>query len=161
MKANELERAVIERMLADCEPRPVRSVVNFEAVTVSDREFTGVGFMTELERSEELRLFDAGLSLRWGNVGARLNASRLETSYLVYVDDGYVTTVEGYTYGDEWPDEVERIELYELKPGMELITPLRADARSGSIASAASAATAPAMNPTCRHEGQGIKAFEP
>jgi hypothetical protein len=125
MKANELEKAVIGSMLADRELKPAKPAVNFDAITVRDREFTGAGFLTEFERSEELKLFDGGVSLRWGKVGARLNSSKLETGYLVYVDDGYVTTVEGYTYGDEWPNQVEQIELYELKPGTELQTPPR------------------------------------
>ena len=38
-------------------------------------------------------------------------------------DAGFVTTVEGYTYGDEWPKQIEQVELYELSPGMELMTP--------------------------------------
>jgi hypothetical protein len=125
MKATALEQAVIGSMLADPELRPARSTVNLNAVTVRHRELTGVGFLTEFEPSENLHLFDADVSLRWGKIGARLNASKVETGYLVYVDDGYVTTVEGYTYGDEWPDQVEQFELYELKPGMELLTPPR------------------------------------
>ena len=125
MKATPLEQAVIRRMLADPELKPVRLTVNFDAVKVRDRELTGIGFLTEFEPSEQLKLFEAGFSLRWGKVGARLNAAKVETGYLVYVDDGYVTTVEGYTYGDEWPDQVEQSELYELKPGMELLTPPR------------------------------------
>ena len=121
MKANELERAVIGWMLADSELNPARSAVNFDAVTVTDREFTGVGFFADFEHSEELKLFDDEVSLRWGKVGARLNASKLETGYVVFVDDGYVTCVEGYTYGDDdWPSRVEQIELYEAKLGMEL-----------------------------------------
>lgn len=123
MKATELEQLVIGSMLADHELKPIRATVNFDAVVVGEREFTGVGFLTEFERSEELKLFGADVSLRWGKVGARLNASKTETGCLVYVDGGYVTTIEGYTYGDEWPDQVEQIELYELKPGMDLMTP--------------------------------------
>jgi hypothetical protein len=123
MKATELEKLVIRSMLVDHDLKAVRSSVNFDAVLVSDRELTWVGFLTEFQRSEELKLFEADVSLRWGKVGARLNASKVETGYLVYVDDGYVISVEGYTYGDEWPDQVEQIELYELKPGMELKTP--------------------------------------
>lgn len=124
MKASELEKAVIERMLTDGELAPIsRSIINFNVVTVSDREFTGAGFLTEFERSEELKLFGLGVSLRWGKVGARLGASKVETGYLVYVDDGYITAIEGYTYGDEWPGQVEQMELYELMPGMELVTP--------------------------------------
>lgn len=123
MKATELEKLVIGRMLADSELQPVKQTVNFDAVEAVDRELTGAGFLTEFGRSEEMKLFDTGVSLRWGKVGARLNSSKVETGYLVYVDDGYVTTIEGYTYGEEWPDKVEEIELYELKPGMELTTP--------------------------------------
>ena len=122
MKATELEKAVIKSMLADRELKPLRPTVNFDAVKVSDREFTGAGFLTEFEQSQELKLFEAGVSLRWGKVGARLNASRIETAYLVYVDDGYLTSVEGYTYGDEWPGSIDCVELYELTPGMELTT---------------------------------------
>ena len=122
MKATELEKLVIRSMLTDHELKPVRLSVNFDAVLVSDRELTGVGFLTEFQPSEELKLFEVDVSLRWGKVGARLNASKVETGYLIYVDDGYVTSVEGYTYGDEWPDQIDQIELYELKPGMELMT---------------------------------------
>ncbi len=125
MKVTELEKTVIGSILADRELNPIRLSVNFNAVTVRDREFTGAGFLTEFEPTEELKLFDDVVSLRWGKVGARLNSSKVETGYLVYVDNGYVTAVEGYTYGDEWPNQVEQIELYALKPGTELQTPPR------------------------------------
>lgn len=123
MKANELEKLVIRSMLSDREIEPLRSSVNFDAVLIADRDLTGAGFLTEFQRSDELKLFGADVSLRWGKIGARLNASKVETGYVVYVDDGYVTSVEGYTYGDRWPDEIEQIELYELQQGMELPKP--------------------------------------
>jgi len=125
MKVTELEKAVLERMLNEGELSLLKSTVNFDVVRVRDREFTGAGFLTEFERSEELKLFDEATSLRWGKVGARLNPSKIETGYLIYVDNGYVTTIEGYTYGDEWPHELVRIELYDLKPGEELVNPPR------------------------------------
>lgn len=75
MQTTELEKAVIGRMLDDRDLKPTRTTVHFDKVTVSDREYTGVGFVTEFERSQELKLFDDGVSLRWGKTGARLNAS--------------------------------------------------------------------------------------
>ena len=125
MVATELEQLVIRNMFADQELKPVRSTVNFDAVVVGDRDLTGAGFLTEFQRRAELKLFGADVSLRLGKVGARLNAAKVETGYLVDVDGGYVTSVEGYTYGDEWPHRVEQIELYELEPRMKLITPPR------------------------------------
>ena len=125
MKITELEKIVIERMLVDRTLKPVKLAVDFDRVSIRDREFTGAGFLTEFERSEELKLFDDKTSLRWGKVGARLNASEIETGYLIYVDDGFLTTIEGYTYGEEWPHQIEQIDLYELKAGEELISPPR------------------------------------
>ncbi len=123
MTLTDLEKSVIDSMLADNELTPARTAVDADAVVVVDRKLTGVGFFTDLERSQELKLFDDGVSMRWGKVGARLNATKIETGYLVYVDNGYVTTIEGYTYDDEWPDRIETIELYELIPGTELKNP--------------------------------------
>jgi hypothetical protein len=125
MKITELEKIVIERMLVDRTLKPLKLAVDFDRVSIRDREFTGAGFLTEFERSEELKLFDDKTSLRWGKVGARLNASEIETGYLIYVDDGFLTTIEGYTYGEEWPHQIEQIDLYELKAGEELISPPR------------------------------------
>ena len=113
MKLTPLEAAVIRCLLADPNINLERTTLDFDAVTVGSREFTGVGFLTELARAEQLKLFDDGVSLRWGNVGARLNAS-VETGYLLYIDDGYLTAIEGYTYGDEWPSGITEMEFYAL-----------------------------------------------
>lgn len=114
MKANSLERTVIEKMLADPGVNPIKHTVNFDSVIVIERRFTGVGFFTDFQYSQETKLFDSSVSLRWGKVGARLNESKLETGYLVYVDDGHITTIEGYTYGEDWPKQVEQVEWYTL-----------------------------------------------
>jgi hypothetical protein len=110
-----LEKAVIERFLADPAVKPNKRSVDFEAVNVSSREFTGAGFLTDFQRTDELKLFDESVSLRWGKVGARLNASQTDTGYLVYIDEGYLSMIEGYTYGEDWPVEVEQLEIYDLE----------------------------------------------
>jgi hypothetical protein len=120
MEVTELEKAVVGQFLRDPELSPLNREVNLEKARVINRESTGVGILTEFEPSQEVKLFADGVSLRWGKVGVRLNASTIETSYVVYVDNGYLTTIEGYTYGNDWPESISSIELYELKPGMEL-----------------------------------------
>lgn len=123
MKLTDIEESVLGHMLADNTLPPRRGELHAEAVVVVDREFTAVGFLTELQRSPQLKLFDDEVSMRWGGVGARLNAAKIETGYLVYVDTGYVTAIEGYTYGDEWPAKVEQVEFYTLTSGAELENP--------------------------------------
>lgn len=120
MAVTKLERAVVEWLLKDPQLHPLRAEVDFEKINVVARDFTGMGFLTHLEPSEETRLFEEGVALRWGQVGARLNTPKIETGYVVYVDNGYLRTLEGYTYGDDWPESIDSFELYELKFGSEL-----------------------------------------
>lgn len=115
MRVNNLEKAVVERFLADPAERPNKRSIDFEAVNVRSREFTGAGFITEFQRADELKLFPENISRRWGKIGARLNASLVDTGYLIYIDEGYLTAIEGYTYGEDWPAEIEQVEFYNLK----------------------------------------------
>lgn len=115
-RLNGLERAVLEKFLTDKDLSALMSRVDLDAVKVAKRSLTGVGFFADFERNEALHVFGDMRSVRWGKVGARLNAERIETGYLVYVDKGYLTGLEGYTYGgQEWPDEITDVEVYDLK----------------------------------------------
>ena len=123
LKVTELERLVIERLVMAPGRELLGARLNFDAIVVVERTFTGIGFITELKRSEELQLFGSGVSFRWGRVGARLNGAKMETGYLIYIDAGYLTTIDGYTYGDEWPALIDESELYTLTQGTELGKP--------------------------------------
>ena len=114
MKVTKLEAAVIARLLADKKAGVIKKGINFDEVVVASRDFTGAGFMTEFTKSAELKLFTDGTSMRWGKVGAKLNSLSLESGYVLYIDNGYLTTLEGYTYGEEWPIEIDAIDLYDL-----------------------------------------------
>lgn len=117
MKINQLESEIILRFLADPELVFAKGAFNVRTVNVTDRSFTGIGFMTEFERDEALRLFDEPKSLRWSKAAARLNSDQMETGYIVYVDNGYLTSLEGFTYGGaEWPKEVTEAEVYDFDP---------------------------------------------
>ncbi|MCG8556924.1 MAG: hypothetical protein MJD61_16815 [Proteobacteria bacterium] len=118
--ANSLERAVVERFLCHEVDRVRKPGLDFDKVPVRSREFTGAGFLTEFEKCEELHLFDNSVSDRLGKIGAKLGESKVDTGYLFYIDEGYLTTVEGYSYGDEWPNDIEKFELYDLEVGSSL-----------------------------------------
>jgi hypothetical protein len=110
-----LEAAVIRRMLADPELSPLeRTPDALDDITVEDRSFSGVGFMTDVARSEAARLFRADTSLRWGKVLGRLDGA-LDVDFVIYVDDGFVTAIEGVTFGgDEWPAAINEFELSDI-----------------------------------------------
>ena len=112
MKLNELEREVLARFLADQELRFSEKKIDVDAVNVTDRSFTGIGFMTDVQKDENVRILDEARSVRWCKVAARLNDEQIETGYVVYVDGGYLSGLEGFTYGgQEWPSRIEKLDV--------------------------------------------------
>ena len=85
----------------------------FSSLNVESRDFTGVGFSVNLKKSEKLKVGDTSESYIWGDLGAKLNSS-LDTGYLFYVENGYLISIEGYTYAEDWPDSISEIEVYDI-----------------------------------------------
>lgn len=115
MCLNELEKLLIQKFLEDDGIEIAKRKMDFNLIGVSDRELTGVGFLTQLLNCDELKVTAATRTFKWGKCGARLNSEKIETGYLIYIEKGYVDAIEGYTYGGEkWPEEITQIEIYNL-----------------------------------------------
>jgi hypothetical protein len=118
LEATPLEVELIARFLTDGKLDIRSRVLDSSALVPTSREYTGAGFLTEFQHSEKLKWFDAGTNLRWTGAGAWVNDERIDTGYLVYVDDGYLTAVEGATYGGEpWPSQITKAEWYDKPLG--------------------------------------------
>jgi len=68
---------------------------------VQRREIEPVGFFTRLEPTEATRVFPNNRNLAWSGLGARFGT--VDVGFVVFVNAGCVTMIEGYTYGDDWP----------------------------------------------------------
>ncbi len=113
MKLNELEKTVLRFMFEAC------GVLNPSISEILDqdfemeREMSMIGFLTDIQPTQMLKLWNDGVVIRWGDVGAYLNKERLDTAYVIFVDDGFLTGIEGVTYGENWPDVINKIEVYK------------------------------------------------
>lgn len=106
-----LETAVIDRMLKDPDLSKLIREVSPCLIAVTERNLSNTGFITHFARSNEARLFNEDASLRWGKVIGHLNENT-DADFLIYIDDGYLTSIEGCTFGGEsWPAEVSTFEL--------------------------------------------------
>lgn len=114
MQITELERAVLKKMISDLRSPSNKPSIDLGMVRVKERHYTGAGFLTEFILTEDLKLCSEDVTMRWGNIGAKLNSSNIETGYLGYIDNGYLTALEGYTYGEPWPEHIEHFALYDL-----------------------------------------------
>ena len=113
MELEPLELAVL-RMLLDGR-HPVLSALRAQlnGLSVIRRERTGSGFFTTL--SPDVNANPARIStdkLRFGDVQATIEGLARGAGFLLFVDNGLLKVLEGYSYEEPWP---ERVELFQLR----------------------------------------------
>jgi hypothetical protein len=102
----ELERAVLRLMLNDA---PVL-FEQFNSAIAIKRLFTGVGFYTYFRvEAGGTATADAHIS----SVGAVLN-NKILVGFTLFVREGRMDFLEGYTYDSAWPDKIECYEVFAL-----------------------------------------------
>ncbi len=107
-----LERAVLD-MLLDHPGEPYEAIRRqLSLAAVSRREFTGVGFFTEFALPPGAAAKRDLPNMELGDVGAELPGLRHGAGFLLFVRDGVVSMLEGYTYDESWPDRADEFKVF-------------------------------------------------
>lgn len=110
-----LERAVMDKLLEGDEPESIALRAQWHAATVASRDYSGVGFFTELKVPAELTLPDKPPRLTISGVIAFIEGIPHGAGFVVFVKDGLLDTLEGFTYDGEWPAEIGSFALVHLE----------------------------------------------
>jgi hypothetical protein len=102
-----LERDVIATILAPEHPVMDALRRQFERCHVASREMSGVGFFTTLEVASDAapasvqpgRLF-------LGDVTATVDGPTHGAGFVLFVEDGVLDVLEGWSYDEPWPDTI-------------------------------------------------------
>ena len=104
-----LELAVIEKMLHGHHVALDALRYQLTFLTVSERRFTGVGFFTEFSLRQEAK--PAQLTKQvvyFGDVEAEITGLDYGAGFLLHIVNGFLKTLEGYSYGEQWPDKIDK-----------------------------------------------------
>ena len=82
-----------------------------EQAQISSRKLTGAGFYTEFSIPSEIARLVGRQSFKLGDVNGTAANIKHGLGFLLYVNDGAIAMLEGYTYDDPWPDNVEGLML--------------------------------------------------
>jgi hypothetical protein len=114
-----LERAVLEKLL-DGEARVLTELRQQLSVSrVEDRDLTGHGFFTTLA-VDGSQSQSAGWSGRIGDVQAEIEGLNHGAGFVLTIEDGYLQTLEGYSYEEPWPSEVSAFSVSYTKEPRDL-----------------------------------------
>src|SRR5688500_12929085 len=108
----ELADAVMKRLLAADIPIAPELRAQYAVATVVSTELTGVGFFVDYDvPAAAPRIVPANLEM---GDGATLT-NGIAVGFVLFVRDGVISMLEGYTYDDPWPEDA-RIREWEEAP---------------------------------------------
>jgi hypothetical protein len=82
-----------------------------DASRVKERKLTGVGFYTTFAVPDCIQRVELKRSLHLGDVHAEIDGLQFGAGFVLFVNDGVIDFLEGYTYEEPWPVEIHRFKL--------------------------------------------------
>lgn len=124
-----LESKVLEWLLAGEDP--VLSVLREQLASASvlSRDFTGHGFYLNFAVPESVtkvhKTFGVKSDFCFGDVKASIDSLECGAGFLLWIKDGVLNFLEGYTYDESWPTEVGDFELQYITGNSRDLAELR------------------------------------
>lgn len=93
----------------------------FRASQVSKRELTGCGFFTYFKVDPTISAAPTNLaSIKLGDVDAKISGLEHGAGFVLFVTDGYLDNLEGYSYDELWPTTISDFMLTYMGGKREL-----------------------------------------
>jgi hypothetical protein len=123
IQLNSLESAVLNKLLEGNHPALATLRDQLRVAMVRSRRLTGAGFFTEIELPPETTpaRISPG-SFQFGDVEASIPGLQHGAGFLVYIRNGMLQMLEGYSYEEPWPQRTDIFELRYSEPERESLT---------------------------------------
>ena len=110
-----LEREVLEKLLTGDNSQLEILRNQLTNATVSSREFTGVGFFANFHVPPDMVRLSNRKRLTIGDIAANIEGLKHGAGFLLFIDDGVLEFLEGFTYDETWPEKIENFKLTYLE----------------------------------------------
>jgi hypothetical protein len=84
----------------------------YKKARVVSRDFTGVGFFTDFELAEDAPQITEEVAYGYGDVTAIIGGIH-GYGFVLFIQSGRMTCLEGYTWQDEWPGIIRSYTLID------------------------------------------------
>jgi hypothetical protein len=110
---NAFERAVLEKLLDGKHPVLAALRAQLDSCEVSSREFTGCGFFTTLKVDRSVEPAPTSRPrIQVVDVGGKISSLEHGAGFVLFVTDGYLDFLEGFSYDEPWPPEFSEFSLH-------------------------------------------------
>ena len=105
-KFNDFEAEAMAHIIAEDKNLSSWLSRQYASAQVVSREFTGVGFFTEYEVSDISLKCPGDINCELGAIQANINGVQYGVGFVLFIRNGMITMLEGYTYGEDWPEVI-------------------------------------------------------
>lgn len=114
---NSLEEAVLDKLLEGDHPLLVALRAQARNGRLASRDYSGAGFFCAFWVPQEMALREVERDFHFGDVVASMDGLEHGAGFVIFVRRGKLDMLEGYTFGESWPESVRNLELtYEREP---------------------------------------------
>lgn len=106
MNINEFEKIIITDIIEQYPQYKSRLQAQFERAVVQKREFSTYGFATHYAVTAPEETLGDDVNLQLGMHQWRINGLQNGSDYILWVKNGYISCLEGFSYQEPWPSEV-------------------------------------------------------
>jgi hypothetical protein len=107
-----LEAAVLTMLLDGTHPALVALRQQLVAARVKSRKLSGVGFFIEFNVPQYIEAAPIkNKNTHFGDVIAKLPNLHYGAGFLLFIKDGKLDMLEGYSYDEPWPKQVTKFKL--------------------------------------------------
>lgn len=104
MLFEQFESDVMQKILCEIPEMAEVLLKQYESAIVLNREFTGCGFFTKYQINDEYLSLKQKKNIELGSVEANINNVQDGVGFVLYIRNGFIDSLEGYTYGEPWPE---------------------------------------------------------
>lgn len=114
---NRLEQAVLNKLLSGEQPILTGLRVQAKKARLVSREFTGVGFFCSFEVPADVPNLATRENFGISDVNASIEGLEHGAGFILFVREGRMITLEGFSYDEPWPENVTNFKLtYQKEP---------------------------------------------
>jgi hypothetical protein len=112
-----LEQAVLDKLLSGAHPVLLALRPQVDHARVTERELTGVGFFCSLEIPAHVPPAPGSSNVHIGDVHADIEGLAHGAGFVLFIRDGRLSMLEGYTFDEPWPRDIGEFRLtYTTEP---------------------------------------------
>jgi len=98
------EKTIIDALLEGNDPNLSLIKQQLQNIESLERTFTGVGFFIDFQIHPS-KIYKLTVNVKpFGDVIAELKGLKYGVGFVLFFKDGYISTLEGYTHSEDWPE---------------------------------------------------------